>query len=101
MVDPDFSVKPSILRTNVVFELIGTWLGLRLGGLGTKVLGQGGLTMKINIEISIYSAFISKRTEEWGCYKLIFYYFGGSQRLLWVPKTGRKLHLGKKSTPTV
>ena len=70
-VDPDFSVKPSTLRTNVVFELIGTWLGLGLGGLGTKVLGPGGLTLKINIEISIYSAFISKRTEEWGCYKLI------------------------------
>ena len=73
-VDPDFSVKPTTLRTNVVFELIGTWLGLGLGGLGTKVLGPGGLTLKINIEISIYSAFISKRTEEWGSYKLIFYY---------------------------
>ena len=31
----------------------------------------------------------------------LFYDFGGPQRLLWVPKIGRKLHLGKKSTPMV
>ena len=35
----DFSVSPSPLGTNWVSELIGTWLGLSLGGLGTKGLG--------------------------------------------------------------
>ena len=37
----DFSVSPSPLGTNWVFELIRTWLGLDLGGLGTRGLGTG------------------------------------------------------------
>ena len=37
----DFNVSPSPLVTNWVFELIGTWLGLGLGGLGTTGLGPG------------------------------------------------------------
>ena len=37
----DFSVSPSPLGTYWVFELILTWLGLGLGGFGTKGLGPG------------------------------------------------------------
>ena len=36
-----YSVSPSPLGTNLGFEIIGTWLGLGLGGLGTKGLGPG------------------------------------------------------------
>ena len=38
---PDFSVSPIPLGTNWVLELIGTWFGLGLGGLGLRVWGQG------------------------------------------------------------
>ena len=37
----DFSVSPSPLGPNWVFELGWTWLGLGLGGFGTKGLGTG------------------------------------------------------------
>ena len=37
----DFSVSPSPFGTNWVLELIGTWMGLGLGGFGTKGLGPG------------------------------------------------------------
>ena len=37
----NFSVIPSLLGTNLVLELIGTWLGLGLRGFGTKGLGPG------------------------------------------------------------
>ena len=37
----DFSVIPSPLWTNCDLELIGTLLGLGLGGFGTKGLGTG------------------------------------------------------------
>ena len=37
----DFSVSPSPLGTNWVFELGWTGLGIGLGGLGTKGLGPG------------------------------------------------------------
>ena len=36
----DFSVSPSPLGTHWVFELIRTWLGLGLGGLGSKGFGS-------------------------------------------------------------
>ena len=41
----DFSVIPSPLGTNLVLELIGTWLGsgLGLGGLGTGVDNRSAL----------------------------------------------------------
>ena len=35
----DFNVSPSLFGTNWVFELNGTWLGLDIGGFGTKGLG--------------------------------------------------------------
>ena len=37
----DFSVSPSPLGTNLVFELGCTGLGLGLGGIGTKGLWPG------------------------------------------------------------
>ena len=37
----DFSVSPSPLGPNWGLDLIGTWLGLGLGGFGTKGLGTG------------------------------------------------------------
>ena len=36
-----FSVSPSPLVTYWVLKLIGSWLGLGLGGFGTKGLGTG------------------------------------------------------------
>ena len=36
-----FSVSPSPLGTNWVLEVIGAWLGLGLGGFGTKGFGTG------------------------------------------------------------
>ena len=35
----DFSASPKPLEINWVFELIRTWLGLGLGGFGSKGLG--------------------------------------------------------------
>ena len=35
------SPKPHIQQSLLVLDLIGTWLGLGLGGFGTKGLGTG------------------------------------------------------------
>ena len=46
----DFSVSPSPLWANLGFELGWTELGLGLGGLGIKGIGDYGLTISNNLK---------------------------------------------------
>ena len=47
----DFSVSPSPLGTHWVFELIRTWLGLGLGGLGSKGFGSVLDNFPVNVSL--------------------------------------------------
>ena len=51
----DLGVSRSSLGTNWVFELIGTWLGLGLGHLGTKIFIQSYKEQK-DIKVSNFFA---------------------------------------------
>ena len=51
----DFSVSPSSLGTNLVFELGWTSLGLGLGVFGIRVWGQGLTINRIDLPVRNFS----------------------------------------------
>ena len=51
----DLSVSPIPLTTNWIFELIGTWFGLSLGGIGTNGLGLGLDNQNVAVLLKLHS----------------------------------------------